>query len=287
MFGDSEGDQVGQGLVQNVFIVSYRETRKLLGIRQNLDQFVDLSPWLDIVSELLDGLVAQIVERSEISKGGRRQALGFFVIFNTFCSDKFVDGFLNQGIQVVVDHLGDIVHDIVLQSVEGWVLRQTTEEVCPSEVVNAVLELLEGSTGDFSIQVIGELIRQAALYWERLIEELLVEVFLFLSDHHTSNTAVIHTRSTAPTNHLQKIGQREVDISLDTRVIILSSFDNDESCREVNTPGQRTRGHEHLNLLFDEQFLHNLPITFSEAGMVHSYAKLDGVSQVFVFDEFT
>ena len=150
-----------------------------------------------------------------------------------------------------------------------------------------MLELLQRPTCNLGIDVVSDLPCKRAFDWERFIQELFVEVLLLLSNKDTSDTAVIKLRSTCSSYHLEKISQREINISLQLGIIELRPFDDHEPCREVDTPCQSAGGHQHLDLLLDEQLFDNLPVALSKASMVHAHTELDGVSKVLILNKFT
>lgn len=115
-----------------------------------------------------------------------------------------------------------------------------------------MLELLQRSACDLGIDVVSDLPSKRALDWERLIQELFVEVLLLLCHEDTSNTTVIKLRSTGSSDHLKKISQREIHISLQLGIIKLCPFDDHKPCREIDTPRQSAGGHQYLYLLLDE-----------------------------------
>lgn len=134
--------------------------------------------------------------------------------------------------------------------------------------------------------MVGQLGCKAALYGERFIEELLVEVFLLLLHKHTCNTTIIKPRPTRSSNHLEQISEWEVHVSLELRVKELSPLDDDQSGGEIDSPGEGRSRHENLDLLFDEQVFHDFSVAFFQTGVMHAYAILDCLSQVFVPDVF-
>jgi hypothetical protein len=73
---------------------------------------------------------------------------------------------------------------------------------------------------------------------------------------------------------LEKIGQGEVDVPADFRIEEFSALDHDQASWEVNSPGQGARSDENLDLLLDEEVLHNLAVLLLETCMMHSHAEV-------------
>ena len=141
---------------------------------------------------------------------------------------------------------------VIFEPIEGWVLGQSPEKVRPCQIVYAVLELLQRSTCNLGIDMVSDLPSKRAFDWERLIQELFVEVLLLLRNEDTSDTTVIELRSTSSSDHLEKISEWEIHISLQLSIIELRPFDDHKPCREVDTPCQSAGGHQYLYLLLDE-----------------------------------
>ena len=236
---------------------------------------------------MLDRLMAQIVERAQLSKRGRRQRLILLVVLHAFCSLQLLDAVHDQALQVLVDGVRHVVRDVVVEAVVGGVLRESAEEVGPGQVLEALLELLKSTAGDLGVQVVCDLAGEAALHWERLVKELLVEVLLLLGDENACDTAVVELRPARPANHLEEIGERKVHVPFEIRIVELGAFHDDEPCRKVHSPRQRARRDQHLNLLLHEELLDDLPVALGEACVMHAHSKLYCVLQILVLDELT
>ena len=52
----------------------------------------------------------------------------------------------------------------------------------------------------------------------------------------------------------------------------LGSFDNDGMGRQVDSPGQSSSGHQHLDMFISKQFLHKSPVHPVHASMVDGKA---------------
>ena len=83
-----------------------------------------------------------------------------------------------------------------------------------------------------------KLVLERRFYWERLIQKFLIEVLLFFMYENTGYTLLIELRTTCTTYHLEQVCQGEVHVAADLRVEELSAFDDNQSCREVNTPSK-------------------------------------------------
>lgn len=272
--------QVCQGLVQDVFVVAYGESSKLLRLRKDVDDLIHGCFLEEASVELRDSDVRQVVEGAEVSKMGRLNRIIATIELDAACISKLQKVSVDESPEVGIDR----VSIVTLELVKGRVLCESAEEVCPGEVVQTVLPLRESSRGDFCIQMICQLASQAALNREWLIKELLVEVLLLLRDHDACDTVVIEARSTCTTNHLEKIGEGEVNVALSLRIEELGSFDDDESGWEVDTPGQRRGRHQDLDLLLDKEVFNDLAVALLETGMMHTHTELDRMLQVIVLD---
>lgn len=101
---------------------------------------------------------------------------------------------------------------VIDDAIVSRILDDTTEIVCPCQVIKALLFIFEGSRSNFSIEMIAYLgskvlkIKKKWLSyrfdWERIIEIFTVEVFLGSLDEDTSNSKCVELRSSCSTNHL-------------------------------------------------------------------------------------
>mmetsp|Transcript_12631 Transcript_12631/g.19643 ORF Transcript_12631/g.19643 Transcript_12631/m.19643 type:complete len:314 (-) Transcript_12631:2895-3836(-) len=250
VLGDLNRYKMSQSFIQDIFVVSHRKPSELLGVRQDGDELRNLSLRPQLVAHKEDGLMGQIVVRGKIPQSGRSHSLVLLVELDAPGRDQLAEVVSHQIPQVAIDRVRDVPATFFcLEAVVCWVLRQPSEEVSPCQIVDAVLEFTQGSRGDLGVEMVCQLASEGALDGEGLVEELLVEVLLFFGDHHAGDTAVIELRTAGTTDHLEEVGQWEVDVSLQVRVIELSTLYYDKSRREVDTPSQGTRSDEHLNLL--------------------------------------
>lgn len=132
--------------------------------------------------------------------------------------------------------------------------------------------------------MIHDLILETRFHREWLVKELLIEILFLLRDEHTRETSLIKLRSTCSSNHLEKIGQGEVNVPADLRIEEFGALDHDQASWEVNSPGKGARRDEDLDLLLDEEVLHNLAVLLLETCMMHSHAEVQSVSQVLILN---
>ena len=135
--------------------------------------------------------------------------------------------------------------------------------------------------------MVHQLILEGRLNWEGLIQELLVEVLLLFVDEDTGDTLLIKLGATCTTNHLEKISQGEVYIAAHFGVEEFCALDDDQSRWEVHSPGKCRGGNKYLDLLLDKEILHNLPVAFTEASMMHANTEVQCVPQVFIGNQLT
>ena len=103
--------------------------------------------------------MGQIIERGNVAELSRPYRVITVVKLNTSSVLQLEECGVYQSAEVLVDGVGIIAIEVV----EGWILRQAPEEVCPCEVVSAVLAMGQGARSDLFVQVVCELRSQAAL----------------------------------------------------------------------------------------------------------------------------
>ena len=122
--------------------------------------------------------------------------------------------------------VGDRLVGGVVEVVVGGVAREAAVEVGPREEVDAVLQALDGARDDLRVDVVVELLLQARLDREGLVEELAVERLLRLVDEDHRDALVVELRPAGAPHHLQHVGHREVDVALLLAVVELGALDD-------------------------------------------------------------
>ena len=85
---------------------------------------------------------------------------------------------------------------------------------------------------------------------------------------------------------MKQISGFKVDIFVGFRIEELSTFDEDQSCWKVDTPGQSRSGHHNLNKVFDKEFLTKLTITVVKTGMMESNTKAKSLFEELIVSPF-
>lgn len=96
---------------------------------------------------------------------------------------------------------------------------------------------------------------EAGLDWEGIVEEFTIEVLLGVLAVYHCYSSVIELRTSCSSDHLQQVSGLEVDIFVSLCVEVLSSFDEDETSREVDSPSKRRCCDHDLDLVLYEKLL--------------------------------
>jgi hypothetical protein len=113
------------------------------------------------------------------------------------------------------------------QLVISRIFSKSPEEICPCQVVNAVLLGKQCARSNFCIEMVYYLIFQGGFDGERFIEEFLVKVLFLFADHNTGHTSLIEAWTTSSTNHLEQVSQWEIDIASHLGIKELSTLNHD------------------------------------------------------------
>ena len=185
------------------------------------------------------------------------------------------EGVLHQRAEKRVERL--VFHR--LEVVVARILHQPAEEIRPRDPVHRVLLGRDGARDDLGVEVIRQCLRQGRLHGERLVQEFLVEGFLWLVAHDDAHPALVELRPARATHHLKRVGDWEINVPTRLTVVKLRALDHHEVRGEVHAPRQRGRAHQHLNLtLREESFAHGA-VLHRQTGVVQPHAKLQAVPQ--------
>lgn len=135
-----------------------------------------------------------------------------------------------------------------LQIVIIWVLRQSSVNECPRQVIHCVLLVLDCLCDNFSVEVIVHAMIQMTLDGQRLIEELLEEIFLGILTHQHALGVVVIDGSICASDHLQHVRNRVIFVAVNLSVIELCVHDDDEMGSNVEAPGELAGDHGDLKL---------------------------------------
>jgi hypothetical protein len=120
--------------------------------------------------------------------------------------------------------------------VEVGIFKHSSEQKAPGYPLNATLDIVYLSSSNLGIDMIWYLLQKTWLDGERVIQKFTVEVLLWGFTVHNSYSSVVELRSACSSYHLQKISGLEVYIFVRFCIKVLSTFDNDQTGREVDTP---------------------------------------------------
>mmetsp|Transcript_29084 Transcript_29084/g.91049 ORF Transcript_29084/g.91049 Transcript_29084/m.91049 type:complete len:573 (+) Transcript_29084:1267-2985(+) len=168
--------------------------------------------------------------------------------------------------------------------VVGGVLQQPAVKVGPREEVDRVLLGADGARDHLGVDVIVELLVEARLDGEGLVQELLVEGLLWLVHEDDGDRLCVELRPAGAPHHLEHVRHREVDVPLRLAVVVLGPLDDDEVGGEVDAPREGRGADEDEDRLAEEELLDEDAVRLVEAGVVDTDPKGERVPQRRVLD---
>mmetsp|Transcript_69102 Transcript_69102/g.174214 ORF Transcript_69102/g.174214 Transcript_69102/m.174214 type:complete len:411 (+) Transcript_69102:1084-2316(+) len=103
-------------------------------------------------------------------------------------------------------------------------------------------------------------------------------------DHDDCTGLCVELRPASSAHHLQHVGDREVDVSLELAVVVLRALDDHQVRGEVDPPRQsRCRDQDH-DLGLHEELLDDLAVALGQAGVVDADAVGEGLLEAGVRD---
>ena len=124
----------------------------------------------------------------------------------------------------------------VMGSRRGATPREPAVEVRPREEVDGVLARRDRAADDLGVEVVVQLLLQAALDGEGLVQELAVEGLLGLVHEDARDALVVKLRPAGAAHHLEHVGHGEIDVALGLAVVELGPLNHDQVCGEAATP---------------------------------------------------
>ena len=119
-------------------------------------------------------------------------------------------------------------------------------DVCPGEVVDGVLLVLDGLGHDLGVEVVVKAVVQMGLDGQGLVQELLEEILLGVLTHEYALGVRVLGGSVGPAQHLEDVGDGVVVVGVELAVVELGVHDDDEVGLNGQRPHQRPSGHYNL-----------------------------------------
>mmetsp|Transcript_22063 Transcript_22063/g.63640 ORF Transcript_22063/g.63640 Transcript_22063/m.63640 type:complete len:485 (+) Transcript_22063:714-2168(+) len=203
--------------------------------------------------------------------------------------DQLVQALVHEPLDVAGKHVALLIKIRLLEQrrllvIVRGVRREAPEEVRPGHIVDSLLPRLDRSCHDLGIQVVSQLLMKRRLDRKWLVDEASVKVFLGLVNHDHSTCFSVKLWSASTPHHLQHIGDREVDITLELTIIILGTLDDDQMSGKIHAPCQRRRRNQYLDLRLHKELLDDLSIPLRQPRVVDTDPELERVLQAGIRD---
>mmetsp|Transcript_32797 Transcript_32797/g.86200 ORF Transcript_32797/g.86200 Transcript_32797/m.86200 type:complete len:276 (-) Transcript_32797:1640-2467(-) len=134
-----------------------------------------------------------------------------------------------------------------LEIVVVGVLREPAVHEGPREVVDGVLLRLDRLRDRFGAHVVGEIVVEVRLDWQRLVQKLAVEGLLRgVAEEHAA-ADVVEERPACAAQHLEQVGQRVVNVPVLGAVVALCVHDDHQVRLQRERPAERVQDDEDLH----------------------------------------
>ena len=220
----------------------------------------------------------QIVAARDEAKFGRHNIglpIIWFVSLNAVGMSEVIEYIFNKFVQKLLDGLVVTTAEVVVVRI----FQDPAEEEGPGYPLNAILTVVDLPSSYFCVHMVVQLLEQTWLYWEGVVQELSVEVFLWWLAVYHCHSPVVELRSACSSYHLQQVGWLEIYVFMRFWVEIFCAFDQDQSCREIDSPSQRRCCNHNLNKVFDKKLLAKLPVTVVKTCVMKSNSKIQSLLQ--------
>eukprot|EP00962_Isochrysis_galbana_P035030 scaffold11940_cov106-Isochrysis_galbana.AAC.9 len=268
---DGPGQGAGQRRVHMLLVVpDGKLDAEQLGQRDG--RLVDV---VQLGVEQGDGSVLQVVVRGHLAERERLHPKPIgrqpHAASRLEVSERRLDKGRQVPVEAVVRRFGAVV--------VGRILEEAAIKVGPGQEVDRVLLRPDRAAHHLSIDVVVQLLVQAGLDREGLVQEFLIKRLLGLVDQDDGDRLVVVLRPAGTAHHLQHVSHREVDIPLGLAIEVLGALDNDQVGREVDAPRERRGADKHEDCLSQEEPLNQHAVGLLEPRMVDPDAEGERVTE--------
>mmetsp|Transcript_89753 Transcript_89753/g.214516 ORF Transcript_89753/g.214516 Transcript_89753/m.214516 type:complete len:245 (-) Transcript_89753:5106-5840(-) len=230
--------RLSQAIQGRLLSGAHRHGIELCGGAQDVQQAFALGAFVHATREGLDGGVADVVigcDKTQI-RGSQ-----IHIVLDAAATKSL------QAFHSVLHHLTQVIAQVLmshpLQTIVVGILGEPAIVESPSQPVHRILLVVDRLHDDLGIHVIGHALVQMALYGKRLVDELLVVLFLGILREQDYHARLVDAWSAGSAHHLQHVVDGVVNVSILTAIELLGVHDDHEMCQHCHAPAQLLCGH--------------------------------------------
>mmetsp|Transcript_28044 Transcript_28044/g.66664 ORF Transcript_28044/g.66664 Transcript_28044/m.66664 type:complete len:432 (-) Transcript_28044:2560-3855(-) len=256
---DRDRHPVRQLLQLHLLLLAHHHVLELAGQREDAEQLDVADGRLEVVVERCNRRVRHVEVRRHASEVGRLQVSGLAVVLHQVRLKQRCRRRMRQ-VQSPLLQYGVLLNLVGGDAVERGVAEHADVEVRVAQPVYSVAHALDRAEDDLGVEEIGELLDHLGLDRELLVEQRQVVLQLRVGRDDDAGPAGVELRPAGAPHHLHHIQRRKLDPAALVGAVDLRAFDDDGVRGQVDTPRQRRRRHQNLDVAVVEERLYELAV---------------------------